>query len=110
MTMTNERKCTICQQLKQPDQFYWGGKNKTKRNSACKVCSNKKRGEKDKLERQASKAMREEAALHIAHAVCRVCTIAMLPEGDVDNRPWAGDASMCESCGRKGLLGRTVKL
>ena len=110
MSTTDEKQCSMCKQFKTPDQFHWGGKNKTKRNSACKVCSNKKRNEADKLERLANKAMREEAALYIAHAVCRVCTIAMLPEGDVDNRPWAGDATMCESCGRKGLLGRKVKL
>ena len=109
MTTTCEKRCTICQQLKQPDQFHWGGKNKTKRNASCKVCSNKKRGEKDKAERLANKAMRKEAALHIAHATCRVCAIAMLPDGDVDNLPWAGDVTMCESCGRKGLLGRKVK-
>ena len=108
MTTTDEKRCSTCQQLKQPDQFHWGGKNKTKRNASCKVCSNKRRNEKDKAERIAAKQAREEAALHIAHAVCRVCFIAMLPEGDVDNRPWAGDATMCESCGRKGLLGRKL--
>jgi len=110
MTTTDEKQCSMCKQFKPLEAFHWGGKRKTTRAAACKLCSNKKRGEKDKAERLASKAAREEAALHIAHAVCLVCTIAMLPNGDVDNRPLAGDATMCESCGRKGLLGRMVKL
>ena len=109
MTTTDEKRCSMCKQFKKPDQFHWGGKSKTTRAAACKTCSNKKRGEKDKAERLASKQAREEAARHIAHATCRVCFIAMFPNGDVDNRPWAGDATMCESCGRKGLLGRMVK-
>lgn len=110
MTTADEKRCSMCKQFKTPDQFHWGGKSKTTRAAACKACSNKKRGDADKAERLARKRARQEAALHIAHTTCRVCTIAMLPNGDVDNRPWAGDASGCVSCGRKGLLGRKVKL
>lgn len=108
MTTTDEKRCSMCKQFKPLEAFHWGGKSKTTRAAACKACSNKKRGEKDKAERLASKRAREEAALHISHTICRSCKIAMLPNGDVDNRPWAGDASGCESCGRKGLLGRKL--
>lgn len=110
MTTTAEKRCSMCNQFKPPEAFHWGGKSKTTRAAACKTCSNKKRGEKDKAERLASKQAKEAAARLLSLAHCRLCHIVMFPNGDVMNRPWTGDATGCESCGRKGLLGRMVKL
>jgi len=110
MTTENEpqKQCSKCKEFKPLSKFYVKSGRGDGRQSHCAACANKSRAERDKRDRENPERIRNEATKYASYPRCRSCHIVMFPNGDVDNRPWDGDSGKCESCGRKGLLGRKV--
>lgn len=109
----SDKICTMCEVPKPRTEFHVDKNRYDGLRPSCADCTNSrtrarvkaKRGTGNKPER-----VRDERNRYAGYPRCRECTIAMLPDGDVRNRPWPDDVTGCESCGRKGLLGRKVTL
>lgn len=105
--------CKMCGLPKPITEFHIESQHRDGRRPSCATCTNARTRARTKAKRvlgSKPERIRDEANRFAGYPHCRVCTVVMLPDGDVGNRPWTRDETGCESCGRKGWLGREVKL
>jgi hypothetical protein len=105
--------CTICGATKPATSFHADSRFVGGRRASCAECTNARTRAREARKRQEGnkpERVRDERTRFAGYPHCRSCWVVMFPDGDIDNRPWEHDETLCESCGRKGVEGKRGKL